>query len=360
MKVFQSLADGYLLSNTFSLRSHAQNFLDLVSFGFVTDGLTITVFEDVEKVKHFYFSCLSVTVGVSPVGVFDAVSFYESVLVPGADSGFCKDCVQLAGLSNGSASGWFHCVPVLRNMILYTDDPITDVRFFHTVSFALYEFEFAIAALCKQFQVLPDVWFEKVIETQKVRLNAAREFFLNDLVLLCSQLHKMLPPSPSNVISPGNLMLPGVVDTVSSFGLTNVTLNDFTGSLFVAPVSNYFFQAPSLLMRRFDRRLKRENKLLDVLELLFVDVNFKFLVAPYILFSLYKRVALEAFGVTLFVTEVPVPFVLHGEFVETLKVLSSNVIFEDSKLLHSNNSNIFDVDKVESVIDSTKNLTLNP
>lgn len=339
MKNFYVNMNIHEIVKNFTLLSQANNFVTLHNFGFDVENVTMSLLSDGGMIHFKLCSTRNVTQegnSLTFIEEVNALTFYKNLLVSQDVSPYCSACFRRASSTAGDAMKWRGIAESLQNMVLYTSEIITNLRFFHTVSSAFNEFMYAVSRGTEFFGEKPNALFRQVIVEQTNRLNAAKELFVNDEELLCSELIKMSTE-------------PGILNI-----LTGVS----TGKFLTAPFSDFAFNAPNDTKRDASEWVV-ENKILNVLEILFLDSKNRFLFGPEIFLKLWAHVSFKTFNIIfpLCVTDVPEDSVF--EFVETLNGLSKGQFFESESFLQDINNFGFDAAKFCHLVETSADLVKN-
>lgn len=341
MKKFYQFTNQGLSYSSFNFISYANAFLTVHRFGFKVDELMLTLFSD-EVLTHFDDGCRKIKEDALDVTKVNALTFYESVVASSDVTGYCSKCFRSAvsPANFGVTQSWTLEPLVLVNSFFYTDEPITDLRFFHAVSSAFHSFEYGVTALKRSFEVGADPFFEKVLVSQRARLKTAKEFFLKDKVSLLEQFKKALPVQDYREI------LVHVFPQRTGF-----SSDDFNVSF----VSEHQYSLLPFAESRNREAVQVQNRVLNLLELLFSS-NEGFLAGPSVFLKLWQYFNVKYFDIHLSVISVNVSVGLQSEFVETLTVLLSQADLNSIMCAIDNDFEVI-VESFDSVVDTAVLLT---
>lgn len=343
-----------------SVVNFAKKFLILHAFGFDVDELTLNVFEDDKGHKHFYSQCPTLQKSSSTGVSLNALSFYEEVaasevisftnpnfiegsldVVKGLHERVLKDGVVSIYCScygmqafrdvNGNlSSAWRFYPESLTNFLLYDTNKIVNFSHFMAASEALDSFEYAVVALSETFGKKPNSLAEEVIVTQKKRLGAAHNYYLNNLPLVIKELKRL---------SEGDVLF----NILESASLTK---------MFVVPFSEFQFTT-----KRDGTIASFKRHFINCIGKLFLcSEEDNFLFAPEVFIKLWVSILKNEMGLKVPLETVSVSNMV--EFKETLTSLCPPLsIFEDDFNYVAADPLSFNVDKFKEVVSSAILLT---
>lgn len=298
MVYYDTSPNKFLLQEEESFENFVKSFLFLNDFGFSVKKLIVTVTKE-DNVFHFSNSCEKLTVNKIFEG-FNAVNFFKNITATGSFSKYCNFCYQKClKKSTGSVVSFVSNILPLKQMVLYTNEPITDLRFFHTVASAFETFRQQSFHFILSFSYDDGSLFETVLKEQEKRLQDARVLFSNDVSLLESEMKNLVKNSVwGDAFNNFDMVSKGVV-------LYHAKQFQFDGSS----------------VSRFSEEFKFENKILNVIEELFVDKDNVFFFAPLPFIKLWCSIT-QLFSGSV-VTHESILF-KGEEFMETFKVLAAD------------------------------------
>lgn len=328
-----SFSDNDLINKGVNAKTYADRFITLSRFGFDVKSLDISVINDGFK-NHFALSCSHFNSSNVKETLVNAFTFFEKLSASSEgscySSFYCDFCVirSVDSQVTGFASDWYVNVNVLTNVLLFDETPITSLQMFHAVTSAFELFVDAVEDLKYFFESTVNPLHELVVKVQSERLKAAKEFLLKDPDFLFSEFKRMLPVEETMI------------------GFMNGS-NDLSAGV---TSSRKFSNGSSPRKSRRSVTLRKENKFLNLIEILFTQDNERVLVGPSTILNLWAYVSQEYFESNVLVLPVNVLGSSHGEFVETFNVLIKQVSFTSS-------SDVELFDEVTSVLDTAVTLT---
>lgn len=338
----------------------AKKFLILHAFGFDVDELTLDVFEDDKGHKHFYSKCPTLQKSSSTGASLNALSFYEEVaasevisftnhdfvegsldIVKGLHERVLKDGVvsiycscygmqAFPNVDNVLSSAWRFYPDHLTNFLLYDTNKIVNFSHFMAVSEALDVFEYAVVALSETFTKKPNSLAEEVITTQKKRLSAAHDYYLNNLPLVVKELKRL---------AEGDVLF-------------NILEDASLTKMIVVPFSEY-----QSITKRDSSIASFKRHFINCIGKLFLSSEEdNFLLAPEVFIKLWLTILKNEMGLEIPFETVPVSNMT--EFKETLTSLCPPLfIFEDDFNYVAADPLSFNVDKFKEVVSSAILLT---
>lgn len=307
-----SSASGY----KYDLFSYANDFLFLNELGFNFSNLNVNLYLAEDNVKHFDAVCGNASSETKFCGEVNALVFFKNFVSRQDGSIYCHVCFLEGPFQDVDFKNFIlSSVAKLRNMVLYTNTPITNLRFFYQVYVSVMSFRWVVSLLKVNYDTVPDPLFAEIIVKQTRRLEEAKVFFNKDKVSLCKELKLFTTDETIHKI----------LDTASHETVSHETVPSEIVSFESLAVVAFFEKQHKFdnVKSRYEPDTIMMNDFLNVMEVLLVEnenVN-HFFVTSRVLADVWQYVNEKFFNLTVPVEDISsLSNETFNEFVETLTV----------------------------------------